>query len=136
MSPNHTDLIRQITDWQVAVLATYLLMPETKLLFYFLTELGRPEAAGQHGQVPGRQQGRHPGVAQGSGAGSDFVAPGTAPSALASGPAHLEPLKWAGSLCFATCLCGCVLTAEAVSSSGRAREVAQLVRNSDRRGWV
>lgn len=100
MSPNHTDLIRQITNWQVALLAD-------------LPINARNEAAASLRPNPGRDR-RAPGslwdsaLTTGSGAGEPPGVPAQtswhqgllAQLCLAPRPSHLEPQKRTGSLGF------------------------------------
>lgn len=86
MSPNHTDPIRQITNWQVAVLADLPINAQNKAAASLQLNSGSlrsPESVWAGALTTARSEaGERP---RAPGPGSDFVAPGAARSAP-SGP--------------------------------------------------
>lgn len=86
VSPSHRDLIRQITNWQAAILADLLINAQNKVSLFPLTQLRQLEVTRQlKGQVapssaPATSRSEPEEWPRAPGAGSDFMAPGTAHS--------------------------------------------------------
>lgn len=95
-SPNHTDLIRQIKNWQVAVLADLPINAQNKAAFSLLTEHRQSEVARERvARRPDHRQLGRRGAAQ-----TSWHREWLAQLRLAPAPLHLEPQKWPWSFCF------------------------------------
>lgn len=129
-SPNHTDLIRQITNWQVAILADLPINAQNKAACSLWRtscsvspERLRATRPGQCSQRPRR------GLELPA---PDVTAPETAPRLhLATGPSHSEAQERTGSLCFCPGASKAVFLAEELPSSAQGQEVGQFVKNSN-----
>lgn len=133
-SPNHTDPIRQIRNWQVAVLVDLPVNAQNKAAFSpFRLNTGRSEVA--HARV-GRRPDHHrlgrQGAAQTARHWERLPQP-----CLACAPSHLEPPEWPGSLCFCQVPLRLCSYCRIGMQLRMGTEVVQFVRNSSNPlGWV